>query len=384
MKSLNSKIVESLESKHHVEGLTHDFYRYPARFSPEFVREVIVSLSREDDVVLDTFMGGGTTVVEAVANGRKACGIDINPLSHFITKVKTTPLSTQDREAISDWLESISIVAAEDNLPLIDDTRLRNVPDSVRYFLSSGIGRLSGIRFPRQRRFARCALMKLGQWALESRRELPTWDEMKKRLTEDIENMLQGIDSLVETAGNHGIKKNSITNRRLLYLGSTDNVVSNTRKKLPKAQLVLTSPPYPGVHVLYHRWQINSRRETPAPYWLADLKDGHGESYYTLGGRSTKGQQEYFQKLSQTFYSLRTAIDENAVVVQLVAFSEPESQLPMFLDSMATAGYEELTLFGASSSDRPFRQVPNRKWYTQLGKNQSASHEILLTHRPRS
>lgn len=377
-----SKIIESLQSKHPVEGLTHNFYRYPARFSPEFAREVILALSLEGDVVLDTFMGGGTTVVEAVANGRIACGIDINSLSYFITKVKTTPLSSGDEGAILSWLEGILPSANAEDTCLSNDTRLRNIPDQAKQFFSSALATAMDLRFPRQRRFARCALMKLGQWAMDCRERLPTWDEMKKHLLEDMGEMLHGLDSLAEAARSHGIWKNQLTSRCFLYMGCAADVVQvSPGGRIPKPKLVLTSPPYPGVHVLYHRWQIKGRRETPAPYWLADLRDGHGESYYTLGGRSRKGQQEYFQKLTQTYYSLRGAIDANAVVVQLVAFSELESQLPMFLNSMVSAGYEELNLFGSADSDRPCRQVPNRKWYTQLGQKQSASHEILLAHR---
>ena len=378
-----SKIIGSLQSKHPVEGLTHNFYRYPARFSPEFAREVILALSLEGDVVLDAFMGGGTTIVEAIANGRIACGIDINSLSYFITKVKTTPLSANDKGVIFSWLENTLTLPNMEDIYLSNDIRLRNVPDQARKFFSSAVVAIDNLRFPRQKRFARCALMKLGQWAMDCRKESPTLYEMKTHLLEDTKEMLQGLDSLVETARDHGTLKNRLTSRRLLYLGSAESVTKvNPHGRIPKPKLVLTSPPYPGVHVLYHRWQIKGRRETPAPYWLADLRDGHGESYYTLGGRSRKGQQEYFQKLTQTFYSLRDVIDVNAVVVQLVAFSEPESQLPMFLESMVLAGYEEINLFGLSAC-RPCRQVPHRKWYTQLGQKESASHEILLVHRPR-
>jgi hypothetical protein len=378
-----STIIESLQSKHPVEGLTHNFYRYPARFSPEFAREVILALSREGDVVLDTFMGGGTTIVEALANGRIACGIDINSLSYFVTRVKTTPLSSGDERALLNWRGGILPFAnAGDTCPS-NDTRLRNIPDEAKQFFRSALLTTEDLRFPRQRRFARCALMKLGQWAMDCRKELPTWGEMKSHLLQDTVEMLHGLDDLVSAARNHGIWKSQITSRCFLYLGSVNNVVeASLSRRMPKPTLVLTSPPYPGVHVLYHRWQIRGRRETPAPYWLADLRDGHGESYYTLGGRSRKGQQEYFQKLTQAYYSLKGAIDANAVVVQLVAFSDPESQLPMFLNSMVSAGYEELKLFGSSGPDRPCRQVPNRKWYTQLGQKQPASHEILLTHRP--
>jgi hypothetical protein len=378
-----SSIIESLQSKHPVEGLTHNFYRYPARFSPEFAREVILALSREGDVVLDTFMGGGTTIVEALANGRIACGIDINSLSYFVTKVKTTPLSSGDERAILDWLGRIPSSASGGDTCSSNDNRLRNIPDKAKQFFSSALLTIEDLRFPRQRRFARCALMKLGQWAMDCREESPTWGEMKTRLLENTVEMLHGLDDLVNAAKNYGVWKNKITSRCFLYVGSVDNVVEvNLSRRSPKPRLVLTSPPYPGVHVLYHRWQIRGRRETPAPYWLADLRDGHGESYYTLGGRSRKGQQEYFQRLTQAYCSLKGAIDTNAVVVQLVGFSHPESQLPMFLNSMVSAGYEEVRLLGSSCFDRPWRQVPNRKWYTQLGQRQPASHEILLAHRP--
>lgn len=377
------RIIEFFQSKHPVEGLTHNFYRYPARFAPEFAREVILEFSREGDVVLDTFMGGGTTIVEAIANGRIAYGIDINPLGYFITKVKTTPLSSHDEEAILSWLESI--VPDNDTYAssITTDARLRNVPDQVKQFFVSAVETLGDLRFPRQRHFARCALMKLGQWAMDCRKDLPTPTEMKMHLVKDTLEMLSGLNRLAETARSRGIQKNKISGRRLLYLGSVDDIIDKYSGRIfTKPKLVLTSPPYPGVHVLYHRWQINGRRETPAPYWLADLRDGHGESYYTLGGRSKKGQQDYFLRLTRTFDSLRGVIDSNAVVVQLVAFSDPDTQLPAFLHSMISAGYEELTPFCSSGSERPYRKVPNRKWYTQLGQSQHASNEVLLVHCP--
>ena len=100
MTNLQNRFIEILQSKHPVEGLTHNFYRYPARFAPQFAREVILQFSREGDCVIDAFMGGGTTVVEALANGRIALGADINPLAHFVTTAKTTPLSSRDKEVI--------------------------------------------------------------------------------------------------------------------------------------------------------------------------------------------------------------------------------------------------------------------------------------------
>lgn len=45
------KISRILNSKHLVTGLSHNLYRYPARFSPRFVREIIASLSQPGDLV---------------------------------------------------------------------------------------------------------------------------------------------------------------------------------------------------------------------------------------------------------------------------------------------------------------------------------------------
>ena len=42
-----------------VSGLTHCFYRYPARFSPLFVASAIEAFSQPGDTVLDPDMGGG-------------------------------------------------------------------------------------------------------------------------------------------------------------------------------------------------------------------------------------------------------------------------------------------------------------------------------------
>ena len=52
-------------------------------------------------------------------------------------------------------------------------------------------------------------------------------------------------------------------------------------RRLP-IKLVLTSPPYPGVHVLYHRWQVQGRRETPAPFWIVTAASLDGDEIFSI------------------------------------------------------------------------------------------------------
>jgi hypothetical protein len=90
-----------------VAGLTHNFYRYPARFSPAFVKAAIDALSEPGDWVMDPFAGGGTTLVEALSAGRNAIGFDISALSTFVCEAKTTILSDRQAEGLREWASQL-------------------------------------------------------------------------------------------------------------------------------------------------------------------------------------------------------------------------------------------------------------------------------------
>jgi len=73
-------------------AFTHGLHKYPAKFFPELPRWLIQRYSKEGDLILDPFTGSGTTNVEALLNNRHSVGIDVDPFSRYISKVKTTPL----------------------------------------------------------------------------------------------------------------------------------------------------------------------------------------------------------------------------------------------------------------------------------------------------
>lgn len=71
---------------------SHDLHAFAAKFPPQLPRAFIRGLTSPDDVVLDPMMGSGTTVVEALLEGRRGVGLDIDPLALHLSRVKTTPL----------------------------------------------------------------------------------------------------------------------------------------------------------------------------------------------------------------------------------------------------------------------------------------------------
>lgn len=75
---------------------THGLHKYPAKFFPELPRWLIRRYSNEGDRVLDPFSGSGTTNVEALLLNRHSVGVDVDPFSCFLSKVKTTPLDADE------------------------------------------------------------------------------------------------------------------------------------------------------------------------------------------------------------------------------------------------------------------------------------------------
>ena len=383
-------VLEGARDVSEVTGLTHEFYRYPARFSPLFARTAIDAFTEPGDVVLDPFRGGGTTVVEARTRGRRAFGSDTSALAVFVARTKTTALTDRELADVARWAE---YQAARRKPPgkaeLAGDVAtaysLRNFNSPLtwrlRDLLRGALGDLEALATPRSRRFARAVLLRTAQWAVDTRRKPRSLPEVRKRLLQDVEEMSLGLQAF-RRARNRADRVARITRRRqVVQRRSAEALGEETLlSRLGPPRLVLTSPPYPGVHVLYHRWQIAGGKETPAPFWIAGERDGASASRYTLADRHDL--ESYFDRHEAAFAAIAKRCDSRTVVVQLVAFADPATQLPRYMASMERAGFHELA-HGVPLDDR-WREVPNRRWYSAQRGSTPASKELVLFHAPNS
>jgi hypothetical protein len=122
------------------ERATHGMHAYPAkllRHIPALFAS-IPRLSKPGDVVGDPFCGSGTVLVEAIIAGRKAVGVDTNPLARLLATVKTNQIPTAEvRAAIEEVVR-----AAQPRHVLPPD-----VPQRVSYwFHPHVVEELSGLR----------------------------------------------------------------------------------------------------------------------------------------------------------------------------------------------------------------------------------------------
>ena len=89
-----------------VTANTHGFHKYPAKFIPHIPKWAINKYlaGQTSKTILDPFCGSGTTLAEGILAGHNVIGIDIDPLSCLIAKVKTTNINTAELDKVSGWL----------------------------------------------------------------------------------------------------------------------------------------------------------------------------------------------------------------------------------------------------------------------------------------
>jgi hypothetical protein len=370
-----------------VRGLTHGFYKYPGRFSPSFARATIETFTNPGQLVLDPHVGGGTVLVEARALGREAVGVDISPLAEFVARVKSTVYSDAELETLRRWAARLphAIDIHRTSVQFADYVELgyyKHLDHSSRWRLRKGIEQAltSAIRLstPRLEAFGRCAVLRTAQWALDGRSKLTGIDEFREFLGENAAQMVEGARELRNTVQANGRYPVAVLHRSAAGLENDARIAD-----MQAPRLVLTSPPYPGVHVLYHRWQVDGRKEAPLPFMIANKLDGAGSSYYTMGDRKNPELKTYFENVKSTMSSVAALADRHTIIVQMVAFSEAHWQLPRFLQTMEDAGLSEVKLpaLNRQGDGRLWRSVPGRRWYSRQRGETPASQEVVLFHK---
>lgn len=80
------------------EYLTHSLHKYKAKFFPRMARALANYTRAQDGRLLDPFAGSGTLLLEASLMGIPSDGIDVDPLSVFISQMKVEALGISTLE----------------------------------------------------------------------------------------------------------------------------------------------------------------------------------------------------------------------------------------------------------------------------------------------
>ena len=97
---LTAALEEALRQGHDPDkhSLTHGFHTYAGGLHPGTARQLVASLTRPGQTLLDPFCGAGTVLVEARLHGLVGTGIDINPIALWIASARTEAPTEPARE----------------------------------------------------------------------------------------------------------------------------------------------------------------------------------------------------------------------------------------------------------------------------------------------
>lgn len=387
-------IVLAAKDQSRISGATHRHYRYPASFSHIFAETVIKSLSKPGDIVLDPFVGGGTSAVSAIQEYRNFYGLDINPISIFISESKLILLSKAEIRFCEKWIKKLINFKISPkpkrkriqkklngmmNLKGFDPNqkkRINEIKNGIEQFKYD----VQKIKNKKIKQFLTCVLMRASKRILDNQRPVHDFKYFISRLEAHFYDMVNCVadfeKELLINKSKYSSKKKASSTIVKAHIAK-----SNLEKKFKKNSvcLVVTSPPYPRVNISYNRWQIHGRRDTILPYWIIDKEPPRPTRLnYSRHHTNESKLEKYFSNITAGFKNIKKFCKKNCYVVQLVSFRKKSLDFKLYLKALEDAGLKEIKY----ASSRLWRKVPKRRWQAvKANNNLESNKEVLLIHK---
>lgn len=105
----------------------HFFHHYTAKFIPQIPSRIIRQYTTGNSIVLDPFMGSGTTLVEAKMLGCHSYGLDTNPMAIKIAQAKTLKFNNDTVNEINTFLKWLA------KKKLNQDIKIDSLPNNILF-----------------------------------------------------------------------------------------------------------------------------------------------------------------------------------------------------------------------------------------------------------
>ena len=373
-----NKLSKGFNTLKRISGVNHNIYKYPACFSPELVNVLIDIFTKKNDHILDPFCGGGTTGICSLINNRNSTINDLNEFATYITNIKTSSYTETQIKKFVDWFDDVlpsKYKLKKKSLKGIDE-RLNNKTNwPVRNYIVDYLNKVKFLKNKKSKELAIILLLRVVKRAFDRRDKTPQIGHVKNIIVKYKKDLLKNIENFKEIKVKN--KKNSIkvTNYDFRELKNKHHF------KKTKFNAIITSPPYPGVHIRYDRISLNGTRKTDIQYYISGTKPLEDVNSYTFSTRKSSLEPKYFRMIYDGFYSLRDVIDYSTIILQVVGFRD-KKMLRKYLNTMSLAGYEEYELrVNKRKRSRLWRKVKHRSFHATSKGDIPASEEVLLIHK---
>jgi SAM-dependent methyltransferase len=347
----------------------HGFHSYTARMHPLTARRLIEGLSARAQTVLDPFCGSGTVLVEAQLLGRRALGVDANPLAIMLARLKTRRWSRGEIAELAGAGVRIADGADARRRAKAGATRSYGARDRAS-FAPHVLFELDGLRTGIEALPIGALRDALGL-TLSSILVKVESGQAERRLASGftIRMFARRCDELARQLGERA--------RMMRVVPACDVALGDARKLEAVASgsidLVVTSPPYPGVYDYVEHHEVRLR-------WLG--LDIPGFAAREIGSRreldrlGPKGLARWKQDYGAALSEIARVLTDDGAAVLLIADSAI-GKLPLPADDITRelAARAGARVTAIASQRRPHFHGPTKKAFTTRSRSE---HAILL------
>ena len=361
--------------------ITHGYYTYPAKFIPQVAAKIMQDYSNEGDIIVDPFLGSGTTVVEALVNKRIGVGVDVNEIAVLLSKVKTTPI---EPDLLANAYNKL-LFNLEHGISVPDDVMSKIVlPDRVDYWFKSHIKEelliiLGHILTINDKDIQDFFLITFAQilkscsiWLQKSVK--PTRDKNKKDCS-PLKKFLQQSKMMLKK---HAEFTNIILDNGVDVIDKHRIIENSDARKLPckddEVSLIVTSPPYvtsyeyADLHQLASLWlgyldELSGFRKKfiGSAYTerkFRDLQSPLGEKISTDLGNNKKGRgvSNYYADMLESFLEMKRVLKKGGKAAIVIGNTKMQG-----VDILnAEVFKEQFENIGFKTFDIIHREIPSK------------------------
>jgi len=357
--------------------LTHGLHIYPAKFPPQLPRNILKEFAKPGDIVLDPFVGSGTTLVEAVLVNVNSIGVDTNPLACLISKVKTTPIDPKQLYLVDDLCGRVSASFFELQMGEKREDVIPNIPNIIHWFQKNVVQELSlinkSILSVQKKDIIDLALVALSSIIVRvSNQESDTRFAAINKNIKDGDTIRFFLEKLSEYKKIMKIFWEKLPEKKVKAKILNIDVRNLSRYLKHPVDIVITSPPYANTYdyYLYHKFRM---------YWLnmdvasaQQTEIGSRREYSSL----KKGKGKWKQDLTESFQEILNVLKSEKLAFVVIGDSVIQKELvkaDIIITEIATS--LNCKVIDIISSDLSNHSKVFNPAFTQKGKKE---HLIML------
>lgn len=252
----------------------HNWFRYREGFARELIEKILkLNNTTNDTLVIDPFVGSGTTSVVASLLGFNTFSLDINPISSFITNTKLSKYNDSDLTLIKEEIEIFQTITNDSiKKEIVDNHTL------VRYFSHSNLRSLLSIKKhiedkindSKIKNFFNCAFLCIIEDVSDRRRDGNGLKTVLSKINNVFAFYIEKCNSMLTDLIS---VSDFLPEKSVCVHGSAMDLYTEYKKKYTAKQLdnkvIIFSPPYPNSFDYFESYKL----ELVLGGFASDIKD---------------------------------------------------------------------------------------------------------------